>query len=156
MKLRQPFDRTRQAGTAALELAIALPVLLLLLVATAEVGRLLSQYDTLTKSVRDAARFLASNALGGTTGIVLITPQVQTQTQNLVVTGNINGSGSALLPGLVAANVTVTTVDSTHVSVSGACTYQPLLGATLPTFGIGSSPISFSFPLTATIVMRGL
>ena len=155
MRLQQPIDRTRQAGTAALELAIALPVLLLLLVATAEVGRLLSQYDTLTKSVRDAARFLASNALGGTTGVVLITPQVQAQTQNLVVTGNINGSGSAILPGLVAANVTVTAVDSTHVSVSAAYPYQPLLGATLPTFGIGS-PISFSFPLTATVVMRGL
>jgi Flp pilus assembly protein TadG len=155
MRLQQPIDRTRQAGTAALELAIALPVLLLLLVATAEVGRLLSQYDTLTKSVRDAARFLASNALGGTTGVVLITPQVQAQTQNLVVTGNINGSGSAILPGLVAANVTVTAVDSTHVSVSAAYPYQPLLGATLPTFGIGS-PISFSFPLTSTIVMRGL
>ena len=155
MRLQQPIDRTRQAGTAALELAIALPVLLLLLVATAEVGRLLSQYDTLTKSVRDAARFLASNALGGTTGVVAITPQVQTQTQNLVVTGNINGSGSAILPGLVAANVTVTAVDSTHVSVSAAYPYQPLLGATLPTFGIGS-PISFSFPLNATVVMRGL
>ena len=155
MRLQQPIDRTRQAGTAALELAIALPVLLLLLVATAEVGRLLSQYDTLTKSVRDAARFLASNALGGTTGVVLITPQVQAQTQNLVVTGNINGSGSAILPGLVAANVTVTAVDSTHVSVSAAYPYQPLLGATVPTFGIGS-PISFSFPLTSTIVMRGL
>ena len=155
MRLQQPIDRTRQAGTAALELAIALPVLLLLLVATAEVGRLLSQYDTLTKSVRNAARFLASNALGGTTGVVLITPQVQAQTQNLVVTGNINGSGSAILPGLVAANVTVTAVDSTHVSVSAAYPYQPLLGATLPTFGIGS-PISFSFPLTSTIVMRGL
>ena len=155
MRLQQPIDRTRQAGTAALELAIALPVLLLLLVATAEVGRLLSQYDTLTKSVRDAARFLASNALGGTTGVVLITPQVQAQTQNLVVTGNINGSGSAILPGLVAANVTVTAVDSTHVSVSAAYPYQPLLGATLPTFGIGS-PISFSFPLNATVVMRGL
>ena len=155
MKLRQPIDRARQAGTAALELAIALPVLLLLLVATAEVGRLLSQYDTLTKSVRDATRFLASNALGGTTGVVAITPQVRTQTQNLVVTGTISGSGGAILPGLAAANVTVTAVDTTHVSVSAVYAYQPLFGATLPTFGIGS-PISFSFPLTATIVMRGL
>src|SRR5215469_5599724 len=148
-------SRARQTGTAAMELAIALPVLLLLLVAAAEVGRLLSQYDTLTKSVRNGARYLASNALGGTQGIVVLTTQVQTQTQNLVVTGNINGSGSALLPNFVAANVTVTTVDSTHVSVTATYTYQPLLGATLPTFGIGSS-ISFSFPLTATVVMRGL
>ena len=147
--------RARQAGTAALELAIALPVLLLLLVASAEVGRLLSQYDTLTKSVRNGARYLASNALGGTTGVVLITPQVQAQTQNLVLTGNVNGSGTAVLPNFVAANVTVTTVDSTHVSVAASYNYQPLLGATLPTFGIGS-PISFSFPLKATVVMRGL
>lgn len=147
--------RARQTGTAAMELAIALPVLLLLLMVTAEVGRLLSQYDTLTKSVRNGARYLASNALGGTTGVVAITPQVQTQTQNLVVSGNVNGSGSALLPNFVAANVTVTTVDSTHVSVTAAYAYQPLLGATLPNFGIGS-PTSFSFPLTATVVMRAL
>ncbi len=155
MKLRRYPSRARQTGTAALELAIALPVLLLLLVTSAEVGRLLCQYDTLTKTVRNGARYLASNALGGTTGVVAITPQVQTQTQNLVVTGNINGTGGPLLPNFVAGNVTVTTVDSTHVSVSAAYTYQPLLGATLPTFGIGT-PISFSFPLTATVVMRGL
>ena len=156
MKCCRPTgSRTRQTGTAALELAIALPVLLLLLLVTAEVGRLLSQYDTLTKSVRNGARYLASNALGGTTGVVVISPQVQTQTQNLVVTGNINGSGAAVLPNFVATNVTVTTVDSTHVSVTAAYIYQPLLGATLPTFGIGSR-ISFSFPLTATVVMRGL
>jgi Flp pilus assembly protein TadG len=156
MKCRSPVEQyRRQSGVAALEFAIALPVLLLLLVATAEVGRLLSQYDTLTKSVRDAARYLASNALGGSTGVVVITPQVQSQTQNLVVTGNVNGTGGAVLPGLVATNVTVATVDSAHVSVSAAYNYQPLLGAVLPTFGIGP-PVSFSFPLNATCVMRGL
>ena len=81
-----PLVRPGQRGTAIIEFAIALPLLLFLLLATAETGRLLSQYDTLNKAVRDAARYLATNALGGTTGVVSITPQLQTATANLVVT----------------------------------------------------------------------
>jgi len=80
-----PLVRPGQRGTAIIEFAIALPLLLFLLLATAETGRLLSQYDTLNKAVRDAARYLATNALGGTTGVVSITPQLQTATANLVV-----------------------------------------------------------------------
>jgi Flp pilus assembly protein TadG len=142
-------------GIASVELAIALPVLLLLLTATVEVGRLLSEYDTLTKSVRDAARYLAANALQGTTGVVSITPQVQTAAANLVVTGNVNGTGPALLPGLVIANVAVTNVGGGYVSVSASYTYQPLLGATLPNYGNGPG-IALGFPLNATTVMRAL
>jgi Flp pilus assembly protein TadG len=142
-------------GIASVELAIALPVLLLLLTATVEVGRLLSEYDTLTKSVRNAARYLAANALGGTTGVVSITAPVQSATRNLVVTGNVNGTGSALLPGLVIANVTVTDLGGGYVSVSAAYTYQPVLGATLQTFGNGPA-VALGFPLNATTVMRAL
>ncbi len=142
-------------GVASVELAIALPVLLLLLTATVEVGRLLSEYDTLTKSVRNAARYLAANALQGTTGVVSITAQVQSATANLVVTGNVNGTGSALLPGLVSANVTVSNLGAGYVSVSAAYTYLPILGARLPTFGNGP-PIALGFPLNATTVMRAL
>ena len=54
----------RQKGVAALELAIAVPVLLLLLLASAELGRAFYQYNTLTKSVRDGARYLSENSLG--------------------------------------------------------------------------------------------
>jgi hypothetical protein len=82
-------------GVAIVELAIALPVLLPLLAAPVEMGRLLSQYDTLTKSVRNAARYLAANALQGTTGVVSITPQVQSATKNLLVGGNVNGTGAS-------------------------------------------------------------
>jgi Flp pilus assembly protein TadG len=142
-------------GIATVELAIALPVLLLLLTATVEVGRLLSEYDTLTKSVRNAARYLAANALQGTTGVVSITPQVQGATANLAVTGNVNGTGPALLPGLVSANISVTNLGAGYVSVSASYTYQPILGATLPTFGNGPR-IALGFPLQATTVMRAL
>jgi len=74
--------RLCEGGTAAIELAIALPLLLLTLLATAELGRMLSQYDTLNKAVRGGARYLATNAIsaGGTTGVITITPAVTTAT----------------------------------------------------------------------------
>lgn len=144
-----------QRGVAMVEFAITLPFLLFLMLATAELGHLLSQYDTLTKAVRDGARYAASTSALGSTGLVAITPQIQAAVANLVATGNVNGSGSALLPGLSASGVTVSNAGNGYVSVSATYTYQPLLGATLPTFGLGS-PISLSFTLNAASVMRAL
>lgn len=147
--------RRGQRGTAIVEFTIALPFLLLLLGATAEIGRMLSQYDTLNKAVRDGARYLAANALLGTTGVVSINSAVQTATVNLVLTGNAAGTGSALLPNLTAGNVTVASVGNGYVSVSAAYTYVPMLGAQLPTFGL-MAPINTSVTLNATVVMRPL
>ncbi|HEX8782157.1 MAG TPA: TadE/TadG family type IV pilus assembly protein, partial [Steroidobacteraceae bacterium] len=144
-----------EGGTAIIEFTIALPVLLLMLVATAEIGRMLSQYNTLNKAVRDGARYLATNALAGTTGVVSITPAVQTATVNLVVNGNIAGSGAALLPSLAAGNVTVAGLANGYVSVSAAYTYVPMMGANLPTFGV-TAPINTSVTLNASVVMRPL
>lgn len=45
-------------GTAAVEFAIILPFMLLLIFGIIEVGRMLTDYQTITKSVRDASRFL--------------------------------------------------------------------------------------------------
>ncbi len=144
----------RQAGIAVVEFAIALPLLLLLLLATAEIGRMLSQYDTVTKGARDGARYLASNALTGTTGVVVITPAVQTAVANLVTTGNVAG-GAALLPGFTAANVTASGLASGYVQVSASYTYQPMVSATLITFGLGAGP-NLNIALTSTVVMKPL
>lgn len=141
-------------GTATVEFAITLPVLLLLMLATAELGRLISQYNTLTKAVRDGVRYAASTAANGSTGLVYITPQIQTAVANLVVTGSVNG-GTALLPGLSTSNVTVTDAGNGYVSVSATYTYQPIVAATLPMFGLGS-PIRVAVPLSAAAVMRAL
>jgi Flp pilus assembly protein TadG len=142
-------------GLATIEFAICAPLLVLLVFATAEVGRLIYQYNTLTKAVRDGARFAVNEAAVGTTRVVNITPLVRTQTRNLVVTGNVSGSGAPLLPGLAAANVTVTNDANGFVTVSAAYTFLPAIGATLPTFGLGD-PINLAAPLTATVVMRAL
>jgi Flp pilus assembly protein TadG len=147
--------RRGQRGTAIVEFTIALPVLLVLLAATAEIGRMLNQYDTLNKAVRDGARYVAANALLGTTGVVNISSAVQTATVNLVVTGNTAGTGSALLPNLTAGNVTVASVANGYVSVSAAYSYVPMLGAQIPTFGL-TAAINTSVTLNATVVMRPL
>jgi Flp pilus assembly protein TadG len=151
---RQPGARP-QAGLATVEMAIALPLLLLLMLATAEFGRILSQYNTLTKATRDACRYVASNAAVGTTRVVSITPQLQTNAGNLLVTGNVNGSGSPLLPGLATGSVTVSDAGNGYVRVSVSYTYQPMIGATLPTFGLAGS-IPLAIPLSAAVVMRAL
>lgn len=145
----------RQRGTAIVEFAIALPLMLFLMLATVEFGRILSEYNTLTKSVQDAARYVASNAAVGTTRIVNITSSLQTQAANLVVTGNINGTGNALLPSLTTGNVTVADAGNGYVSVSVTYTYVPIVGASLPTFGF-TSPISLALPLNAAVIMRAL
>jgi Flp pilus assembly protein TadG len=153
---RNMGPRTRR-GLATVEFVICAPVLLLLMLATAEVGRLLFQYNTLTKSVRDGVRFAITDAAvaGGSTRIVNITAQVISQTRNLVVTGNTAGTGTPLLPGLLPENVSVTNVGNGFVSVAATYTYRPMVGARLPTFGFGP-PINVSLPVQATVVMRAL
>jgi Flp pilus assembly protein TadG len=155
MRVANGTPQRRQRGVAMVEFAIALPLLLLLLLATAELGRMLSQYDTLTKAVRDGVRYAASTAALGSTGIVYITPATQIAVANLVATGTVDGSGAPLLPGLTAADVTVTDAGNEYVAVSASYAYQPMLGATLPTFGLGN-PIPLTITLNAGSVMRAL
>lgn len=142
-------------GLATVEFAICAPVLLLLMLATAEVGRIFYQYNTLMKSVRDGARYAIVNASVGSTRVVSITDQVRNETRNLVVTGNTVGTGAPLLPGLAVDNVTVNDAGNGFVSVAATYSYQPMLGATLTTFGFGA-PINLTLSLPATVVMRAL
>jgi Flp pilus assembly protein TadG len=146
---------SRQRGIATIEFAICAPVLLLLMLATAEVGRMLIQYNTLNKAVRDGARYAVREAAAGSTGTVAITTEVRDNTRNLVVTGTMAGTGAPLLPGLTVDNVAVTDAGAGFVAVSATYTYQPILGAALPTFG-SRGAISTNVPLTATVVMRAL
>ena len=58
-------SRRRQRGVAAIEMAITLPVLLFMLLAIAEFGRAFHQYNTLSKAVHSATRYLSTTALDG-------------------------------------------------------------------------------------------
>ena len=78
-----------------MEFALILPLLLLLTMITTEFGRAIYQYNTIVKSLRNATRYLS-----------LQTPNTKiTEAKNLVVFGNIAGTGPFLVPGLTVAQV---------------------------------------------------
>lgn len=148
----------RQRGVAMVEFAITLPLLLLLLLAIAEFGRMLYQYNSLLQASRDAGRFAAGQAWNATLGTVDLPPggTLATQTKNVAVYGvpaNPNGY-PPVVPGLSTANVQVSAQGTEHVRVSISYLFQPVIGSGLPAL-IGDA-IPMNFPLVATTVMRAL
>ena len=87
--------KTRQRGVALVELALIIPLLLLLSFITTEFGRAMFEYNAVTKSTRDAVRYLSFQTPG--THI--------TEARNLMVYGNLAGTGTPLARGLSLANV---------------------------------------------------
>jgi len=93
------FLKRNEAGVQLVELAIVLPVLLMLFGAAAEFGRYFYEYTTLAKASRTAVRYLATAATDGTADLAA---------KNLVVYGNVAGTGNRILSGLEVSNVKIT------------------------------------------------
>jgi hypothetical protein len=91
-----------ERGIQLAELAIVLPVLLILFAATAEFGRYFYEYTTLAKAARIGTRYLVTSKVNCAEA---------TTAKNLVVFGNAAGTGSPLVEGLTIANVSVTPND---------------------------------------------
>ena len=110
-----------EAGTQLAELAIVLPVLLVLFGATAEFGRFFYTYNTLAKSTRAGARYLtASNQAS------------DDDAKRLVVSGTTDDGASPILSGLSTGNVNITREESApgfpvtvKVEISGY-KYEPI------------------------------
>ena len=98
-----------RGGTAAAELALVMPMMLIIMFGSAEVGNYFLNEHALVKAVRDGARFAArqsftnytscSGAPGGT---------VEADTKNVVMNGYLTG-GALLVPNMTLASVTVST-----------------------------------------------
>lgn len=147
--------RNSQQGVATVEFAIVLPLLLLLLLAIAEFGRMLYHYNNLLQANRDAVRYLAGKAWNGNLGQVEITPVLAARARNLAVYGVPTPQpGREVVPGLTTGDVQVSTVGTEHVQVSISYVFRPVIGNGLPAL-IGDA-IPLNFPLVATTVMRGL
>lgn len=85
----------RQQGAALIELALSIPFMIMLSMIVIEFGRALYEYNTVTKSVRDAVRYLSAN-----------TPNTLcTDAQNLVVYGTTTTGTQPLAPGLKTSAV---------------------------------------------------
>jgi len=92
--------RSDERGVQLVEAALVIPIMLLLFGAVAEFGRYFYEYTTAAKAARVGARYLISKSVTGSTNY-------EAQAKNLVVYGNIAGTGTAVLPGLTTANVQV-------------------------------------------------
>jgi Flp pilus assembly protein TadG len=92
--------RRDERGVQLLELAIVLPILLVLFGSVAEFGRYFYEYTTVAKAARVGARYLVSKSKNSDTNF-------EANAKNLVVYGNIGGTGSPVLTGLTTANVDV-------------------------------------------------
>jgi Flp pilus assembly protein TadG len=137
-----------ERGTQLVELAIVLPVLLVLFGATAEFGRFFYTYTTLSKATRSAARYLTIEAAGGA---------ADAKAENLVVYGNADGTGDPIVTGLTTDHVRITreggvTVMPERVKVQiEGYTYQPLfdVGRLL-----GKSGYSLNIDVSPSTTMR--
>jgi Flp pilus assembly protein TadG len=128
----------RQKGIALVEFALILPMFVMLLFLTTEFGRAYYQYDTITKSVRQAARYLSVRAQGRDIA----------NAKNIIVYGNPAGTGAPLVPGLTLSNVpdpvwstagSYPVMNTVTVSVTGF-TFVPLAGNV---FGMSLNNIVF-------------
>lgn len=106
--------RRDERGVQLMEVAIVMPVLLILLAASAEFGRYFYVYSTLSRATRTAVRYVSSNTFKGTTNAN------NPEAINLALCGSTTtcGTGSEVLSGLTASNFSITT--------SGGSTYFPV------------------------------
>ena len=153
--MRRRGKTSSEKGAALVETVVITPLLLFLILLTAEVTNAYVEHNMITKAARTAARHVAGNSLLGTTGIVVLTPGLLSETRNLAVFGNAAGTGSSILPGFSTSNVQVTGLANDWVQVSVTYPYTGLLGGSLPTFGYGSSK-NLNVSLRATVTMRAL
>ena len=99
-----------ERGVQLVELAIVLPVLVVLFAAVAEFGRYFYEYTTLAKASRVAVRYLATAITNG---------DCDAAAKNLVVYGNFAGTGNPLVTGLTPSNVQIIRSNDAGTPVAG-------------------------------------
>jgi len=120
---------TSEGGSAAVEMALVLPLLLVILFGSVELGNYFMDEHTLLKAVRDGSRFAArqnfSNytACSGQPGGTVVD-----DTRNVVMNGYLSG-GSAITPNVAAADITL------NVSCAATANGQDMIGIYRSRFG---------------------
>lgn len=133
----------------------------------AEFGIMFYKYTTLTTTVQDAARYLGDNTRHDQTGFTELRPTDVAAASNLIVYGNILGSGNPLIDGLNISDVSIgclngSTPTSTgtrcdfdpintslsQITVNAQIQYVPVLGGMLTNL----TGVNISFPLSATAI----
>lgn len=144
-----------ERGIQLVELAIVLPILMILFAATAEFGRFFYEYTTLSKAARGGARYLVTTS---------VCPISDAQAKNLVVYGNTAGTGDPVISGLSTDNVQVVRKDKAGVVQTAGVPATVTIGITgfkyEPMFGLGplikSQSFNLNIDLAPTATMRYL
>lgn len=144
-----------QRGLALVETAIVLPFLMFVMLAASEFTNAFVQHTTLTKAVRDGARYAAEEAIDGSLTLNLSNTLID-ETKRLVVYGDRDQiGGTPMVYGLSVNDVSVTDVGGNNIEVRVDYAYTGILGSVLPSFGYGSD-IPLLFNLRASVTMRAL
>ncbi|HEV7747088.1 MAG TPA: TadE family protein [Pyrinomonadaceae bacterium] len=149
-QVRRFFKKER--GTQILELAIALPVMLILLATVGEFARFFYTYSALDNAVRAGARHACKWERNASWTIP--------ETSRMVVYGDFSDtSNGPILPGLSTSNVVVTSngpsvnrIDSVTVSIVNY-QYTPLFNLGAIT---GIPSLTLSIPMNASVTMHQL
>jgi Flp pilus assembly protein TadG len=149
------FNRFRRddRGVQLVELAIVIPIMLLLFASVAEFGRYFYEYTTVAKSARLGARYLAAKSAVSTT------VNWKANAKNLVVYGNTAGTGSPILTGLSTDNVDVQYLGGT-TGVPDTVKVSIVNYKHAPVFDLGkllnSTSLSLNVDVKPSVTMRYL
>ncbi len=100
------MQRSMMHGAITVEFALLLIPMILLGFGVAEYGRALYQYNTLVKTVRASARLLSHYNPADATAYSLVLDEARC----LATHGNVNCSGTSLVPGLTTEMVGIASV----------------------------------------------
>jgi hypothetical protein len=156
-KLQKQKDVDKQSGTATVETAIVISILIILMLITVEFGRAFYYSNEFNKSVRNAARYLSSNAINST-GTMEITVVNRLNAKNLLIYGDVLVAGAPFFPGLTVDDIIIDIVDPgpPYVRIEATWVYSTLFGGSrLPALGI-SSASEPNLTLDSAIIMRAL
>jgi Flp pilus assembly protein TadG len=132
---------TRDEGASAVEFALVLPVLLMVLTAIMAFGITFNNYEQLTDGVREAERIFSSGR-SSTTPYTLATTALQTGTpgltfKNIKPTFTVNGAACASDAGCVTALSSAQGLPSS-LTATYACTLA-IVGVALPACNLSAS-----------------
>ena len=137
--------KSTQSGLAAVEMLIAVPVLMMILMSIAEFGNAFVQYTNLNKMAQSGIRY-ATSGVTGTSSYDQIADV--DEIKNMVVYGktSVGDSASSLMSGIDTSDVTVVHQNG-YVTVTINHTYVPVITEF-------SSTLNFAVPLNASAMMR--
>lgn len=118
--------RRDERGVSAIEFAMALPVLLILVAGIIEVGHVVSQATTIEQSLRAGAFYAARNQQ------YPLTAAVRTTVDNLVKYGDPNGGAAFNVSGWALPGANLTIDDTATYDVNGTLFPIVKLTATVP------------------------